>query len=426
MFKLFVQKKLETYVKQYFARHPDIKLVVVTGSVGKTSTKIAIATILSERFRVRLQEGNHNADISAPLAILGIDYPEDIKSITAWIAIFRAIKDRIKQPTDVDVIIQELGTDRIGQIPHFGTYLHPNIAVITAISPEHMEFFKTIDAVAREELSVADFSDQVLINRDDIDGEYAKYLITPRVNTYGTNAAAEYYFISEKYSIADGHDGKFIAPEWSDPTDSTINVLGEHTLRPAIAAAAVAIKLGMSSFEVAKGLSKIKAVPGRMNVLRGIEDTIIIDDTYNSSPLAAESSLRVLYQLSAPQRIAVLGSMNELGDVSAVEHEKIGKMCDPTQLAWVITVGEEAEKYLAPAAKSRGCQVKSFKNALLAGAFVRSVLEKDSVILFKGSQGGIYLEEAVKEVLRSASDEKYLVRQSPEWLQRKNDFFVNL
>jgi UDP-N-acetylmuramoyl-tripeptide--D-alanyl-D-alanine ligase len=190
MFKFIVQKKLESYVKKYFKKHPDVKLVVVAGSVGKTSTKIAIATILSEHFRVRLHEGNHNTHMSAPLAVLGVEYPSQFRSFKAWRLAFRAAKDRINNPTDVDVIVQELGSDRVGQIPHFGAYLFPDIAVITAVSPEHMEYFHTIDAVAREELSVASFSKQVLINRDDIDSEYAKYLTNPSINTYGTSAAA--------------------------------------------------------------------------------------------------------------------------------------------------------------------------------------------------------------------------------------------
>lgn len=423
MFKNYIQKKLENYVKTYFLKHPEVKLVAVSGSVGKTSTKIAIATVLSEKFKVRLHEGNHNSELSAPLAILGIDYPDNIRSLSAWLAVFNVAKKRISQPSDADVIVQELGSDRIGQVPQFGTYLRPDIGVVTAVSFEHMEYFKTIDAVAKEELSLANFSKMTLINRDDIDGEFAKYLTNSHVNTYGTNSAAEYHFISQNYSIGIGHNGEFFAPEWSKPISATINVLGDHTLRPAIAAGAVAIKLGMSSDEIAKGLAKIRSIPGRMNVLAGIENTIIIDDTYNSSPLAAESSLRVLYSLDVPQRIAVLGSMNELGDISEVEHEKIGQLCNPSELAWVITVGEMAEKYLAPAAKSRGCQVKSFNNALLAGAFVRSVLERGAAILFKGSEGGIFLEEAVKEVLQSPDDESKLVRQSTEWLEKKSDFF---
>lgn len=423
MFKNFIQKRLESYVKLYFTKHPEVKLVVVTGSVGKTSTKIAIATILSEQFRVRLHQGNHNSSISTPLAVLGIDYPGKIRSIKQWMDVFKAANSRVNDPTDVDVIVQELGSDRIGQIPHFGTYLHSNIGVVTAISPEHMEYFHEIDAVAREELAVANFSEQALINRDDIDGVYAKYLTNALVNTYGTSASAEYHFISENYSAKDGHSGILVAPEWSEPVPAEIHVLGEHTLRPAIAAVAVAIKLGMNPTEIVKGLEKVRAIPGRMNMLRGAENTNIIDDTYNSSPLAADSALRVLYQLSAPQRIAVLGDMNELGEVSALEHELLGKLCDPDQLAWVVTVGPQTEKYLAPAARLRGCQVRSFKNALQAGAFVRSVMQDGAAILFKGSEGGIYLEEAVKVVLHSTADELLLVRQSPEWIARKTAFF---
>lgn len=424
MFKRFIQNKLESYVKVYFNKHPEVKLVVVAGSVGKTSTKIAIATVLSERYRVRLHKGNYNTNLSTPLAILGIDFPDKLRNIGMWLTVFRAIKRRIAQPTDVDVIVQELGSDRIGQIPRFGTYLHPDICVVTAVFLEHMEYFKTIDAVASEELAAANFSKLAIINYDDIDEEYnKKYLTNTNINTYGTDAMSDYHYISEGYTIQDGHSGMFTAPEWNDTVAATIHVLGEHSLRPAVAAVAVAVKLGMSATEVSNGLTKLRAIPGRMNVLRGVENTIIIDDTYNSSPLAAASALRVLYQLLVPQRIAVLGDMNELGEMSESEHEKLGKLCDPNELAWVITVGEQSEKFLAPIAKAKGCQVKSFKNALQAGIFVRSVMESGAAILFKGSEGGIYLEEAVKVVLHSTDDELQLVRQSPGWMARKTAFF---
>ncbi len=424
MFKKFIQKRLEKYVRQYFAAHPEVKLVVVTGSVGKTSTKVAIGTVLSERFKVRLHEGNHNSHLSTPLAILGIEYPKNLRNIKTWLSVFRAAKERISAPSDVSIIVQELGSDRIGEVEHFGTYLRPNIAVITAVSPEHMEYFHEIDTVAQEELAVANYSELALINRDDVDGKYSKYLTNANINTYGTSATAEYHFISDNYTATGGHQGSFVAPEWQEPVPAEVHVLGEHTLRPAVAAAAVAVKMGMSATEVASGLSKIHSLPGRMNVLRGANNTTLIDDSYNSSPLAAESALRELYKLSVPQRIAVLGSMNELGLVSKVEHEAIGELCDPNGLAWVITVGDEAEKYLAPSAKARGCQVKSFKTSIQAGAFVRTVMEDGAAILFKGSQGGIYLEEAVKVVLHSTADESQLVRQSPEWIATKTAFFT--
>ena len=425
MFKSYVQRRLESYVRRYFRRHPEVKLVIVTGSVGKTSTKLAIGTVLSHRYTIRLHEGNHNSEISAPLAILGIDYPDDIRSIGAWRQVFKAARMRIRQPADVQVIVQEVGTDRIGQVPHFGTYATPDIAVVTAVSPEHMEYFGTIEQVAAEELSAANFSRQAIINRDDIDGDFSRLLTNPNVSTYGTSSAAEYSLESGEISVTEPIRAIMKAKDW-DERPVKLQVVGEHSVRAIAAAVAVAVKLGMTADEVEKAVATIRPAKGRMNVLRGLEDAIILDDTYNSSPLAAAAALRVLYQLVVPQRIAVLGSMNELGAVTVEAHDVLGAMCDPTQLSHVVTVGEEAEKYLAPAAKRNGCHVVSFKSALEAGAYVHKVMEPGAAILFKGSEGKIYLEEAIKVVLHSTEEEESLVRQSPAWLERKRQFFESL
>jgi len=422
MFKNYVQKKLEKYVVKYFRKHPEVKLVVVAGSVGKTSTKRAIATLLSQRYRVALHEGNHNTPMSVPVAILGIKYPTDVHSISAWISVFRAARERIKEPTGVDVIIAEIGADHPGDIAAFGRYLKPYIGVVTAVTPEHMEFFNSIEAVAQEELMTANFSQLAIINRDDIDGRFANFLTNPNIDTYGTTGAAEYRFEVEDFTVENGYKGSVIIPELDQPIPVMLKVVGEHSIRPAMGAVAVAVKMGLMPDEIAKGLALIQPVPGRMNVLKGVEDSIIIDDTYNSSPLAASSALQALYTLQAPQRIVILGSMNELGTSSATEHEKLGLMCDPMLLSWVITIGEEAEKYLAPAARRRGCQVKSFKSAIDAGAFAHSVMEKGAIVLAKGSQGNVYAEEAVK-VLCLMDDDTKLVRQSPEWIQTKDEFF---
>jgi UDP-N-acetylmuramoyl-tripeptide--D-alanyl-D-alanine ligase len=423
MFKKYIQSKLERSVKKYFKNHPEVKLVAVVGSVGKTTTKIAIGTVLSEKYRIRLHEGNHNSELSAPLAILGVEFPEDIRKLGQWLTVFKAIRKRIHDPTDVDVIVQELGTDAIGQIPHFGTYLTPDIAVVTAVSDEHMEFFKTLDAVAAEELAAANFSKTALINRDDIDGKYAANITNPNLTTYGTTEVAEYRFVTDDYTYVDGFSGSFVSPEGAEPIRATLHVVGEQSIRAAVAAGAVAVKLGLSPAEIGAGLQKIRAVNGRMNLLRGLEETIIIDDTYNSSPLAAAAALRALYQMNVSQKIAILGSMNELGDVSASAHQAVGALCDPVELSHVITVGEDAEKYLAPAATAKGCHVVSFKTALEAGAYAHKVMTPGAALLFKGSQGGIYLEEAVKIVLHATEEEHSLVRQSPAWLEKKRAFF---
>jgi len=422
MFKKIIQRKLEKYVVKYFQKHPEVKLVVVAGSVGKTSTKRAIATLLTQRYRVALHEGNHNTHLSAPLAILGIEYPGKIKSIGAWISVFRAARERINQPSGVDVIIAEIGADQPGDIEHFGTYLRPYIGVVTGVTPEHMEFFQTMDNVAKEELMAANFSQIAVINRDDIEGKYAQYLTNASIDTYGTTGAAEYRFEQQDFNVEDGYTGSVMTPEF-EPIPAKIKLVGEHSLRPAMGAVAVAVKMGLMPEEIARGLALLRAVPGRMNILKGIDNTIIIDDTYNSSPLAASSALQALYGLQVPQRVAILGSMNELGVSSAVEHETLGALCDPTLLSWVITIGDDAEKFLAPAARARGCQVKSFKSAIDAGAFARSVLEEGAAVLVKGSQGGIYAEEAVK-VLCLMSEDVELVRQSAHWMKVKDNFFA--
>jgi UDP-N-acetylmuramoyl-tripeptide--D-alanyl-D-alanine ligase len=164
-----------------------------------------------------------------------------------------------------------------------------------------------------------------------------------------------------------------------------------------------------------------------MNLLRGIGDTTIIDDTYNSSPAAAVAALRTLYDLfgQAPQRIAILGDMRELGETSKAEHEALALACDPGKLEWVVTVGPEMATYLTPVAKQRGCQVKNFMNPVEAAEFVRSVTREGAAILAKGSQNTIFLEEAVKNLCMMSEDVQ-LVRQSPEWMEKKQRYFESL
>ena len=421
MFKKLIQKRLERLTAKYFKVHAP-KLVVVTGSVGKTSTKMAIATVLAEKYRVRTHDGNHNMHLSAPLAILGIDYPENVHSVASWLAVFRAIKLRIKSENDVDVIIQELGTDSPGDIPHFGTYLHPDIAVVTAVSPEHMEFFHDLESVAKEELSVAAFSKLTIINRDDIDVMFSPLTDTHTIDTYGLSDVAEYRIDLDDASPLEGKMGRFVGPEWG-AVSVNLQLVGAHNIKAAVAAGVVGIRLGLSSEQIAVGISKITPVSGRMKLLQGMNGSTLIDDTYNSSPLAAFAALDTLYAVESPQRIAILGSMNELGDYSIEAHEQVGLHCDPSKLAWVVTIGKESATYLAPVALAKGCQVKSFDSPYLAGGFVHSVIEPGAVVLAKGSQNGVYAEEALKVLLHSTEDEKFLVRQSPAWLQVKSDQF---
>lgn len=421
MFKKIVLALMERKVKKYFAKHKP-QLIVVAGSVGKTTTKLAIATVLGEKMRVRTEEGNHNMEVSVPPALLGVHYPETVHSISAWREVLKAMDMRIKGEKDIDVIVQELGTDKPGDIGHFSRYLKPDVAVITAVSEEHMANFASLDDVAKEELSVAKFSKLTVVNDDDVDTKYANYADTTNIDTYGTGEHAEYRLVIQPSNPLEGRMGKLVAPEWGE-LPINVEVVGDHMLRSVAAAACVATKLGLSSEEIAVGISKIRPVKGRMNVLRGLNGTTIIDDTYNSSPLAVKSALETLYSTDTNQRIAVLGSMNEMGVSSQAAHEAVGMLCDPMKLEWVVTIGKEAEKYLAPAAQKHGCQVRSFVSPMQAAGFVYSVLRPGGVVLVKGSQDGVFAEEAVKGLIHNQEDESQLVRQDEYWMKIKNETF---
>jgi len=422
MVKKFIINRLEARAKRLLARHKP-KIVGVTGSVGKTSTKIAIATVLSEKYRVLAHYGSYNTPIALPLAIFNMHLPLKLRNPFSWFKVFHAMSRQIKKPYPYDVLVLELGADRPGDIEYFKKYVHPDIAVVTAVAEEHMASFGTIEAVAKEELAITGFSGLSLINRDDIDTAYSKYVPEGiNLDTYGTSGVAEYRFISTDYKPGTGFTGTFVSPEFKEVAVN-LSVVGEHNIRSAVAAGAVGIKMGLTAEQVAAGMQKIRPVSGRMNLLKGMRGSTIIDDTYNSSPLSAIAALQTLYVFPARQRIAILGSMNELGDVSKAAHERVGNACDPALLDWVITVGAEAQKYLAPSAEKRGCRVMSFMSPYDAGGEVHKLMDSGAVILAKGSQNRVFTEEAVKMLLHSTQEEQYLVRQTPDWLAIKSRQF---
>jgi len=160
-----------------------------------------------------------------------------------------------------------------------------------------------------------------------------------------------------------------------------------------------------------------------MQRLPGVGGSLIIDDTYNASPQAMKAALDTLYRLKASYKIAILGNMNELGKYSKKAHQEIGRYCDPKKIDLVITIGPDANQYLAEAAKDKGCQVKTFNNPYSAGKFAKSQIKENTAILVKGSQNGVFAEEAVKLLLANSADSNKLVRQSPEWLRKKRQAF---
>ncbi len=385
-------------VRELYKRN-DFKVVGVAGSIGKTSTKFAIAQTLSETLRVCYQQGNYNDQVTVPLVFFGEEQPSLFNPF-AWMRVFWRNQKKLGKNYPYDVVVVELGSDGPGEIQEFDKYLKLDIAIVTAITPEHMQNFVSIEEVAKEELAVAGFSSLVLFNSDLCDLKYFNHLENTR--SYGLKQKADF----GNSKIEGVAEGKSSAEKYS-----------------LLAASAVASEFGIKPHDIEKGLRTFRPVSGRMQILKGVNDSKIIDDTYNSSPAAAKLALDYLYKMDAPQKIAVLGNMNELGRYSKQAHEEVGNYCNPKELELVITIGPDANKYLAESAKKAGCEVHSFESPFIAGEYLRPIIKNNAAILIKGSQNKVFAEEAIKSILANPKDKSKLVRQSRDWLKIKNGAF---
>lgn len=375
-------------------------VVVVTGSVGKTSTTQAIATVLGTERRVRTTIGNYNTDVGVPCSIFGRKLPAVLHNPLAWLVIFVRNEFAIRKGVPFDTLVLELGTDTPGEIAEFA-WLPVNIAVVTAVAAEHMEYFKTLDAVAREELAVAKYAEMTIVNRKMVGREYLELADTEELFLYGRDDVSKY-----------------------DIDADELLVIGEHSVDAITAAAAVARELKLPIASIQEGMRAVRPQPGRMQQLVGLKNTILIDDTYNASPEAVLAGLDYLYGTKAPQRIALLGNMNELGETSEEEHRKIGAYCQKNKLDLVVTLGPDANEFIAPEAKDRGCHVAVAKTPYQAAEIIARHMKKDAAILLKGSQNKVFAEEATKLLLKNPEDEKRLVRQSKQWLKTKKKCFA--
>ncbi len=396
----------------------NITIVAIVGSIGKTSTKFAVAHVLKQAKTVRFQAGNYNDIVSVPLVFFGHEMPSLFNPF-GWLRIFVRNEKQLRKPYPYDVVVVELGTDGPGQLAQFARYLHCNVTVVTAIAPEHMEFFGTLDAVAKEELSVKDFSDELIINRDLCAQQYLKNIKKTAVTTYGTASAdimigqLKLRRNTSKYSLdTDGYQHQFVQDAY-----------GIAEVYSAVAGVVVGKKLGLTNQQLRQAVSSLRPVSGRMQRLAGKKDSLILDDTYNASPDAMKAALDILYSIKAPQKIAILGNMNEMGEHAKAAHIAVGEYCEPEQLDLVVTIGPDANQYLAPAAKNRGCVVHTFDNPHAAAHFIEKNLEKKAAILAKGSQNGVFAEEAVKQLLANPADSAKLVRQGKHWLKKKRKSF---
>lgn len=393
-------------------------VITVAGSIGKTSTKFAVSNVLKKQYKVCTQEGNYNDIVTVPLVFFGHPIPSLFNPF-AWIKVFLANEKKLKKNYPYDFVVLEIGTDGPGQIAQFGKYVHSDITIISALTMEHMENFRDMDHVAEEELSVQQYSNKIVINTDLAAKKHIEK-VRRNLTTFAKSASADYKISDVKFGTK---QASFVVEGNGQKLSLKLDAVGMGEVYSAACAAVIALDVGMDEAKIIEAVGQLEPVPGRMQRLKGVNNSLILDETYNASPAATKAALDSLYEIKAKQKIAILGNMNELGKFSEEAHKDVGEYCDAKQLDLVVTLGPDSNKFLAAAAEAKGCNVERFDDPRELGEFLKHEIKPGAVVLAKGSQNKVFAEEAVKIILANKADQKLLVRQSPDWLKTKEKNF---
>ncbi len=369
--------KLASYL---IRKRPALRIVAVTGSYGKTTTKEAIAAVLAERFRVCKTLGTENNELGIPRTVARC-HPAD------------------------DVLVLEMGAQWRGEIAAYCRRVRPHVGVVTAVGPVHLELFGSLDVVrqAKGELAQAlPASGAAVLNGDDARVRTMAARTRVRTIFYGTNGAADVSarnvtLLPDGWTQCDVRVG-------DRQGQVKTRILGQAGVYAALAAAAVGQVFGLSLAEIAAGLANVRPAPGRLHARTGRNGTILLDDAYNANRVSGILALETLAQLGARgRRFAVLGDMLELGEYAAEEHRLLGEAA--ARYAYrLIAIGAESA-HIAAGARAAGMDPARITempadytdevalNAALVAAetLLAAEAQPHDAVLVKGSHGmGLY------------------------------------
>ncbi len=403
------------------------KIIMVTGSVGKTSTKDALYTALQKSFHVRKSEKSYNSDIGVPLTILG--RPNAWYSAREWITTMSEGLALIFLPHKYpEWLIIEVGADKPGDIRSILSYVKPTVVVVTRLPdvPVHVEFYRSPKDVMEEESMPAQLLDEnglLVINADDANMQHLKETTRATVLTVGMHHAADVVFSKELTIEERGmpHGVAFhLTYKGNDVPFVLHGAIGRQHVYALALASAVALHCGVNLVDLSEVFAHHETPPGRMRVLPAIKGATIIDDTYNASPIAVEEALNALRELSVSgKRIALLGDMLELGSYSKEMHEKIGVLsASVLDVLGIVGVRSQSVASTALGEGMSEAVVFQYEDSRKAGKDFEMRIEEGDVILIKGSQS-IRMERAVKELMAQPERaEELLCRQDEIWLDK--------
>ncbi len=405
------------------ARHQPA-VVVVAGSVGKTAAKEAIAAGITNGRTVRKTEGNFNAEVGVPVTVISGGGPRT--SIFGWLNVvldgFRGGRPAVGYPS---TLVLELGADHPGDLDPLLKLVQPSIGVLTSVAPEHLEFFGDERGVINEETLVIRrlaATATGVVNLDD--KEIAAFLpqVSCRLVTFGwherSDIRAETISLTKNdRGLPDGQVVKVFVSGSTIPV-ALPGVLGRHQVYPILAAIAVGTVLGDDPVTISQRLSAYRPPAGRMRLFEGLDDSLLIDDSYNASPAAVMAAIETLAEVEIPGRKnIILGQMSELGAAAAGWHDKVGQAVAAKKFYRLVTVGPLARR-IGDAAVSAGMPAGNVMNvdtAEAAASAVQGDLHSGDAVLLKGSRFAARLERAVKLLLAYPErDGGYLVGGSSD------------
>ena len=405
------------------------KIVAITGSVGKTSTKDAVFAVLSKFSYVRKAEKSYNTQIGIPLTVIGC--PNGWGDISLWLKnLAKGLRLIILPSKYPQWLILEVGVGKPGDMRTTAGWFKSDAVIMTAIgeTPVHIEFFNSRKHLVNEKSQLIHTlkRDGVLIlNADDSTILDMKEKTNRRVFTYGFEEGAD--FLATDLSIDYKEDGSPKGLVWRTEREGNSlpvfipEMFGRNHAYAGLASLAFTEALGFNLIEAIEALKNYTPPPGRMRLLEGINNSLIIDDSYNSSPYACIASLETLGQISSEcRKVAVLGDMLELGKHTQEEHFKIGKLLKKYADVLMV-VGPRAQDFKNGALSSRMKKgsIYEFNNSQEAGEFLKSFVQEKDLILIKGSQG-MRMERVVEAIMKDQENKAdLLIRQEPEWLAKK-------
>jgi UDP-N-acetylmuramoyl-tripeptide--D-alanyl-D-alanine ligase len=361
---------LQSLANQY--RHQlDLKVVGITGSNGKTTTKDMVASLLGTKYNVHKTQGNYNNHIGLPLTILAL-------------------------PHDAEVAVLEMGMSGFGEIELLSEISQPDAAIITNIGESHLQDLGSREGITKAKLEIvqglkegglfAYYGDEPLLK------EQVKDLSLNHVETFGRSEANTIYPVK----IDMNNEGSRFETSCYEGEAFFLPVLGQHNIHNALAAILIAKEFGVTVEEMKKGLNSLKLTGMRMEMTEGQKGEKIINDAYNASPTSMKAAVRLVSELEGfNTKILVLGDMLELGDNEEEFHLEIGRMIDPEKIQRVYTYGELG-KFIAKGALERFSleNVHAFQDKNELAQKLKDYTQGGELILFKASRG-MKLEEVI-------------------------------